>query len=558
MKNILKKSISLVICVALMLTAIPMMFASAEDTAIPEPLQLATGRDEPGFYHPGGFSACDKTFDAQIANASKWFNNIYLRNDTGFDLSSYNAIQLNFWYEQQDAYGFWKDYIFFIVTDVNGAYAAYPVDASYDRAAVHKVTLDLDYAAAYGVDTSAINRIGLRSLNNGWFRNQKNNWDCGFFTEDETIPDFHFSLTDFKAVYIPEAEGTVEIHPGKFAFYDAEAVNRDYEMWIYTMPEAVDVSSCDYISYKVNMSDIEALKADMGSQGTANLFTSLNFRIGTDAGNVVNIGPGGYIADGYNEILIPVSSLGAIASSVQYFQMWTEPHAGNGNVPTQPYMYGITDIKGVKDVVPGAIVARENVTIPVDSQLTQVTMSNYLQDRYYRWFDAPVDISGGDYIEFDYWVNSDVYAAILEDTNDLQISFGSDAGTLYAGRLMANIGNQIKNTGWNHIVLRIDAMTREAGNDLSAIRNFFVAAGGAYNASPLWVNVANVCATVHAGDVNGDTDVNINDLIRMKKALAKATADYDALALDVNNDGAVDAAADLVYLRQFLLGMVEL
>lgn len=558
MKAILKKSISIVICVAMMLTALPTIFASAEDTAIPEPLLLANGVGEYGYYHPGGFSTCERTFDAQTT--TPYVNNLKLRNDAGYDLSDYNAVTFTLWYDSQDNFDFWKDYLFFIISDTAGTLVAYPIDTTINSTVPVKIVLDLDYAVAKGLDKSAVSQIGVRSLNNGQFRNQKGNWDVGFTTTDETAPDIKIALRAFYAEYIPEAEGTVEVHPGNYAFYDAESLNRDYVTWSTTLSNAVDVSGCDYLSVKLNMSDIEALKADMGSLGTANIFTTLYLRIGTSSSSYTNLRfDAAQIKDGFNEILIPVSSLGSHASSIQWMQIHIEPHAGNGNVPTQPYMYGITDIKGVMDVVPEAVTTRAKADIPVTSTVTALTYSNYLQDRYQATFETAVDITGYDYIEFDYWVNSDVYAEILTATGDpnLGVAFGSDASAKYANRIMSAFQSQIKNTGWNHIVLRIDSMQREAGfND--TISQFYFYSGGTYTATPLYINAANVCATVHAGDVNGDTEVNINDLIRMKKAIANATSDYDALALDINNDGTTDYAADLVYLRQYLLGMVKL
>lgn len=561
MKAILKKSISIVICVAMMLTALPMIFASAEDTAIPEPLLLAKGIDEDGYYHPGGYSTCEKTFDAQVASDKTWSNNMYLSNDTGFDLSDYNAVTFTLWYDSQDNFNFWKDYLFFIIQDTSGVLVAYPVDTTINSTTPVRIVLDLDYAVAKGLDKSAICRIGIRSFRNGQFRNQLRNWDVGFYTTDETAPDIRVALRNFCAEYIPEAEGTVEVHPGNYVFYDAESQNRDYVTWQTTLSEAVDVSGCDYLSVKLNMSDIEALKADMGSLGTKNIFGSLRLRIGTSASYYTLSFDAAYIKDGFNEILIPISTLGSHASGITFIQMYIEPHAGTGNVPTKPYMYGITDIKGVKDVVPEAVTARARVDIPVPTKFVAVNTSTWLQDRYFGSFETPVDISSCDYIEFDYWVNSDMYAEILAATNPIGIAFGSNSDTSnsgkYSKRLTASFQSQIKNAGWNHIVLRIADMSKEAGFD-NTISQFYFYSSGTATTTPLCVNAANVCATVHAGDVNGDTEVNINDLIRMKKVIANATSDYDALALDVNNDGITDYAADLVYLRQYLLGEVEL
>ena len=54
------------------------------------------------------------------------------------------------------------------------------------------------------------------------------------------------------------------------------------------------------------------------------------------------------------------------------------------------------------------------------------------------------------------------------------------------------------------------------------------------------------------GDVNGDKEVDIRDLVRYKKHFANA-AEIKAVAADTNSDGTVDAA-DMSVLKQYFVG----
>jgi len=58
------------------------------------------------------------------------------------------------------------------------------------------------------------------------------------------------------------------------------------------------------------------------------------------------------------------------------------------------------------------------------------------------------------------------------------------------------------------------------------------------------------------GDANGNNQVDIVDLVRLKKYLSNITVDIDILASDVNGDKSVNAQ-DLVELRKYLLEEIE-
>lgn len=71
------------------------------------------------------------------------------------------------------------------------------------------------------------------------------------------------------------------------------------------------------------------------------------------------------------------------------------------------------------------------------------------------------------------------------------------------------------------------------------------------------INAGKLVTPVHKmlGDVNGDTLINIKDLIRIKKALAKVTQDYIRINADIDSDGEI-TAADISELKKYLMGEV--
>lgn len=54
------------------------------------------------------------------------------------------------------------------------------------------------------------------------------------------------------------------------------------------------------------------------------------------------------------------------------------------------------------------------------------------------------------------------------------------------------------------------------------------------------------------GDVNTDGEVNILDLIRLKKITINITVEYNMSTADINSDGNINSA-DLIGLRKMLL-----
>ncbi len=58
------------------------------------------------------------------------------------------------------------------------------------------------------------------------------------------------------------------------------------------------------------------------------------------------------------------------------------------------------------------------------------------------------------------------------------------------------------------------------------------------------------------GDANGDGDVNMKDVLLMRKYLAEMDVEYNAQNADVNSDGDVNMK-DVLMLRKFLAGLIE-
>ncbi len=61
---------------------------------------------------------------------------------------------------------------------------------------------------------------------------------------------------------------------------------------------------------------------------------------------------------------------------------------------------------------------------------------------------------------------------------------------------------------------------------------------------------------VMIGDVNGDSVVNMKDVLNLRKSLAGIDVDVDEVAADVNSDGAVNMK-DVLVLRKYLAGIID-
>ena len=101
--------------------------------------------------------------------------------------------------------------------------------------------------------------------------------------------------------------------------------------------------------------------------------------------------------------------------------------------------------------------------------------------------------------------------------------------------------------------LRIDMTQTAAGSDTAKYGgyvDYFLLVGGSKNEPDVAVS-ENAALSVFYGDLNYDSNVNLLDLIAMRKHLAKWSIRIDEAATDCNADGKINLL-DLVLLRKYL------
>ena len=101
--------------------------------------------------------------------------------------------------------------------------------------------------------------------------------------------------------------------------------------------------------------------------------------------------------------------------------------------------------------------------------------------------------------------------------------------------------------------LRIDMTQTAAGSDeakYGGYVDYFLLVGGSKNEPDVTVS-ENAALTVFYGDLNYDSDVNLLDLIALRKHLAKWSISVDESAADCNSDGKINLL-DLILMRKYL------
>ena len=242
--------------------------------------------------------------------------------------------------------------------------------------------------------------------------------------------------------------------------------------------------------------------------------------------------------------------------SVTEIRVYFTKTSGEGAVYIDEFSLGNESYGAYKEV-PSPVKTASVTDMGVSISYGAVTNTAYIGDLYLMHNSDGADASASDYFEFDFYIND--YDEVKR-LSGLGYSFAmwiaSDPSNRFASRCSFGISDMITKTGWNHIRVKLSDITyKEDGFSFANMYYFYITcnnAAGERCDTSLYVKLSNFSHTVHAGDINGDGNINVLDLIRYKKVMLSDTEDYDALALDVDRSGKAEHAADFISLRKLL------
>ena len=299
-------------------------------------------------YEPNGWTGPERTFKGTNLG---WENNyrIVRRSAYGLaDLSECTTLSFDLWIEDAEAYEAWREHIFFYVCQDNGTTATYPLPKGLVTG-FNTITLDLGVIAKQGVDLSKTEVIGIYSLPNGnWWGTRPSGYDnTGIGYTDSSIADFKFAVKNVYGIKGTRANNADELYidAGLHSFWGDRASNFDWCNLKYTLANPVDVTGYSYVEFDIYISDADALRAEVLSDGVTKRWSSTNVRFGKDEASAKNFGFGAdKLQTGFNHIMIPVSQLGDNASALQFIRLYNERY-NDSQVPSGIYSFGVYNIK---------------------------------------------------------------------------------------------------------------------------------------------------------------------------------------------------------------------
>ena len=237
--------------------------------------------------------------------------------------------------------------------------------------------------------------------------------------------------------------------------------------------------------------------------------------------------------DGWNHVKIAVGDWnvgkdGGLSSIVRA-GFFTTRGAVNTLYATEKI--GFANVCGTVDITVPTDVMKDKIDF-IGATLQQITFNS--EGIYEQEFDA-VDISATKMIELDVFITN-------SNVTSLDVEFVDGDGN-YAVYTFENL-----TTGWNHLGKRLaDAVEGEV--DFTNIIGYAL-----YGKAKASVIVSNFYAADYVdGDGNRDGEVNILDLVRMKKYSCEISMTGNAVAMDVKGNDYEVNSLDLIALRVYLL-----
>lgn len=480
MKNIIKKVTALLCVAALLFTAIPMMSAAAEEAAATPIVVFAEGNGTEGsIFHPGGYSGPDRIFNGTYYG---WQNNHMIRTGVTKDFSGCTDITMQLYFTDTDAYNYWLPHMYLMFTSNDGTNTVnvrYPLPAGI-TAGVNIITVNLESLIKQGLDVTCIYQVAVKTLpsNTTWWTGVYTDMNNGY--TDANAPEFRFNIQKIYGIKKEAAatENELFIANGDYKFWGYGAQNFNYANFEYNLPAAVDVSGYDFIEYDLYVSDADALRLEktddvVNADGSVTAGTyqwsSSVVRLGTNGSSFAAFGNAAAdLKTGYNHIKIPVSSLGAHASSLQHIYLYHESNQ-LAHAPSNNYVFGILNIKATSiespEVTEGSLI-HEGGDMKIWNKGNN---ANWANQKLY--LDAATDLSGYNKIYFDFYV-SDVEALKAETNFSSYRLWALTSDELYANFYQFSFQDQLKQDGWNHVELVMDQGAKSGAADWSTVKSF--------------------------------------------------------------------------------------
>lgn len=413
--------------------------------------------------------AADKVFDYQVEARQSWLNNIYLRLYEGVDLSGCNTLEFEFFlYSDEETYADWMPNLKFILTTggtetnalKDGNHYSIPVPAKLKQGR-NIINLDLGKAIAEGADLSNVTRLTLESFDGTLVQWEKDTVyiDRGACAQTASVEtNLSFGLRNVYGKYVSPnySKGSKLINAGANAYMSTKAEGL---LWLRPVVSFDPISVSGTLEFDYFISDLETLTQLTDIETNEKIFTGIFAQINMEGGDIYDIplyvegASNNKITDsGWTHITIPID--GNIAwKNMSSFGVYVGDTSKSTFFETnfvQSFKnLAVTDYTKLENQIDGVLLNNGGYAYLNKGAVADTATAKF------EIINAPLD--GRDFytIEFDMFVSDYKSLVANEEFNgfrariDTQIIGVAKENLIY----YYNYTNQIKQNGWNHIVI---------------------------------------------------------------------------------------------------------